>query len=91
MQKVLVNIIEKDGSLKHFDTNLSNFIHQNYKDYSPNGVIFIAKPEHYLNRKHFFGVKSLAYIMNAKNSVDIDDALDLMLASLIIKDHKLLV
>ena len=51
---------------------------QGFKDYSPNGAIFMAKPAAYLERKHFFGEKSLAYIMNAQDSVDIDGALDLL-------------
>lgn len=81
--KVLVNPIDEDESLKYFDTDLSNYRRQGYKDYSPNGAIFMAKPEAYLERKHFFGSKSLAYIMNAEDSVDIDGALDLKIASIL--------
>lgn len=43
----------------------------------------MAKPEAYLESKHFFGSKSLAYIMNAEDSVDIDGALDLKIASIL--------
>jgi N-acylneuraminate cytidylyltransferase len=78
--KVLVNPIDEDGSLKYFDTDFSNYRRQGYKDYSPNGAIFIAKPEAYLSKKHFFGAKSLGYIMNAEDSVDIDNAIDLVVA-----------
>lgn len=78
--KVLVNPIDEDESLKYFDTDFSNYRRQGFKDYSPNGAIFMAKPAAYLERKHFFGAKSLAYIMNAEDSVDIDGALDLMVA-----------
>lgn len=83
--KVLVNPIDKDESLKFFDTDFSNYRRQNVKDYSPNGAMFIAKPGAYLQQKHFFGEKSLAYIMNMEDSVDIDDIIDLELARIIIK------
>lgn len=79
---VLVKPIEEDGSLKHFNTDFSNYRRQSYKEYSPNGAIFIGKPRAYLDRKHFFGAKSLAYIMNEFDSVDIDNELDYEFACL---------
>lgn len=83
--KVLVNPIDNDESLKYFDTDFSNYRRQGYKDYSPNGAIFIAKPDSYLEQKHFFGAKALSYIMSAEDSVDIDGALDLVVANAIMK------
>lgn len=82
--KVLVNPIDKDGSLKYFDTDFSDYRRQGYKDYSPNGAIFIGKPNEYLSQKHFFGAKSLSYIMTAEDSVDIDGPLDLIIAKAIL-------
>ena len=82
--KVLVNPIDDDESLKYFDTDFSNYRRQGYKDYSPNGAIFIAKPDSYLEQKHFFGAKALSYIMSAEDSVDIDGTLDLVVAKAII-------
>lgn len=82
--KVLVNPIDDDESLKYFDTDFSNYRRQGYKDYSPNGAIFIAKPDSYLEQKHFFGAKALSYIMSAEDSVDIDGALDLVVAKAIL-------
>lgn len=82
--KVLVNPIDEDGSMKYFDADFSNYCRQRYKDYSPNGAIFIAKPEAYLKQKHFFGVRSIAYVMNREDSVDIDHAIDLELAKILI-------
>jgi CMP-N-acetylneuraminic acid synthetase len=79
---VLVKPIEEDGSLKHFDTDFSNYRRQTYKEYSPNGAIYIGKIDAYLQRKHFFGEKSVAYIMNAFDSVDIDNELDYEFACL---------
>lgn len=80
--KVLVNPIEEDGSLKHFDTDFSNYKRQSFKDYSPNGAIFIGKPQAYLERKHFFGARTVAYMMNEFDSVDIDNELDYELAKI---------
>jgi len=81
---VLVKEIGDDLSLKNFDTDFKNYRRQGYKEYSPNGAIFIGKPEAYLERGHFFGDKSIAYIMDKKSSVDIDDEIDLKLAEAII-------
>ena len=79
---ILVKPIEEDGSLKHFDTDFSNYRRQSYKEYSPNGAFFIGKPSEYLKQKHFFGEKSIAYKMNALDSVDIDTPLDYEFACL---------
>jgi len=81
--KVLVNPIDDDMSLKYFDTDFSSYRRQGYKDYSPNGAIFIGKIKEYLQNKHFFGRRSMAYIMNREDSVDIDNSIDLELAKII--------
>lgn len=80
--KVLVNPIEEDFSLKHFDIDFANYRRQGFKDYTPNGAIFIGKLYPYLERKHFFGARSLAYVMNSFDSVDIDTELDYKFAKL---------
>nr|WP_318717315.1 acylneuraminate cytidylyltransferase family protein [uncultured Treponema sp.] len=85
---VLVKPIGDDLSLKHFDTDFSNYRRQGYKDYSPNGAIFIAKPRQYLIQKHFFGENSMAYKMNKFDSVDIDDELDYKFACLLMGEMK---
>ena len=85
--KVLVNRIDDDESLKYFDIDFSNYRRQRYKDYSPNGAIFIGKPNAYLERKHFFGARSISYIMSAVDSVDIDSEIDLLLANVIMKNR----
>lgn len=85
---LLVRPIEEDNSLKHFDTDFSNYKRQAYADYSPNGAIFIAKPNAYLAQRHFFGAKSLAYFMDKRSSVDIDDEMDYKFACLLIKEER---
>ena len=76
----LIKPIDEDLSLKNFDLDFSNYRRQNSKEYTPNGAIFIGKNQPYLNKKHFFGADSLAFIMNKVDSVDIDDKLDFELA-----------
>ena len=73
----LVKPIDETMSLKYFDTDFSNYRRQSYKEYSPNGAIFMAKKQPYLSRKHFFGYKSIAYIMDNESSADIDNLGDL--------------
>lgn len=77
---VLVKPIDEDGTLKHFDTDFSSYRRQNSKEYSPNGAIYIAKPDAYLANKHFFGKRALSYIMSAYESVDIDNKIDYEIA-----------
>ena len=50
---LLVKPIEEDGSLKHFDADFSGYRRQGYKEYSPNGAIFIGKPKSYIEKRHF--------------------------------------
>lgn len=84
---LLVKPIEADLSLKHFDTDFANYRRQSYKDYSPNGAIFIGKPKEYLEKKHFFGDRSLAYKMSAFDSVDVDTELDYKFAKLCMEER----
>ena len=72
----LVKPIEEDGSLKHFDKDFSNYRRQAYKEYCPNGAIYIGKPQAYMKQKHFFGKKSIAFMMSDIDSIDIDNELD---------------
>lgn len=85
---VLVKPIDEDMSLKYFDTDFSRYRRQGYKEYSPNGAIFMAKPHAYLERKHFFGSNAIAYIMNKVESVDIDDKIDYELAKILLTERE---
>lgn len=76
----LVKQIDEDNSLKYFDKNFSNYKRQDSKYYEPNGAIFIGKPNKYLEHKHFFGEKAIAYFMNKIDSIDIDDEIDFKIA-----------
>ncbi|MDY4279994.1 MAG: GDSL-type esterase/lipase family protein [[Pasteurella] mairii] len=73
----LTRVIDEDESLKHFQLDYSNYARQNYHpEYSPNGAIFVAKPDLYLKQKHFYGEKCIAYFMDKSVSIDIDDRQD---------------
>ena len=76
----LIAPLEEDCSLKNYSIDFSNYARQKYDEYYPNGAIFIGKVKEYLKQKHFFGERSLAYIMNREDSLDIDDALDFEIA-----------
>ena len=73
----LTRPIDEDESLKNFKLDYSNYARQQYHpEYSPNGAIFSAKPQAYLEQKHFYGEKCVAYFMAKEVSVDIDERLD---------------
>lgn len=76
----LIKRIESDNTLKNFNLDYSNYRRQNGKEYYPNGAIYIGKVDKYLEKKHFFGEKTLAYFMNREDSIDIDDRLDFEIA-----------
>lgn len=50
----LIKIIDNDKTLKNYTLNYSNYKRQNFKEYYPNGAIFIGKIDSYLKQKHFW-------------------------------------
>lgn len=76
----LIKRIGSDKTLKNYDLDYSNYRRQDGKEYYPNGAIFIGKVDKYLEKKHFFGEKTLAYFMNKEDSIDIDNRLDFEIA-----------
>ena len=79
----LVHPLAADGSLAFFDIDYSNYRRQDSAEYSPNGAIFIAKPDKYLAQGHFFGEKFSSITSWTKSqSVDVDDDIDFALAEL---------
>ena len=77
-----------NGSLRWFDADFSTYRRQRATEYVPNGAIFIGKPEAYLSQKHFFGARSLAYVMTKRDSVDVDDEIDFKLATVLIQEEE---
>lgn len=85
----LIVPIDEDNSLKGYTMDYSNYARQKYKEFYPNGGIFTGKVDKYLERKHFYGAKSLAYFMDKEDSVDIDDPLDFEFSIMILnRKHK---
>lgn len=74
--------IDDDGSMKYF-VNDTDYRRQKYDEYTPNGAIYIAKPDEYLNAQDFYGPRALAYKMAAVDSIDIDDEIDYELAKIV--------
>ena len=48
--------------------------------YRLNGAIYLSKVDYFLKYKSFYQEKSFAYIMDKRNSVDVDDEVDFMIA-----------
>lgn len=91
---ILINKIDDDLSLKYFDKDYSKYSRQNYKEYEPNGAIFMSKIDFYLKNKQFFVKTGIAYIMDKESSIDIDDKIDFELAIILmnkIKKHEILI
>lgn len=85
----LIKPLDSSKKLSNFNLNYSNYRRQNSQEYTPNGAIFIGNVNEYLLKKHFFGVDSIAYIMNKADSIDIDDSLDFEFAiALVTKKRK---
>ncbi|WP_187647906.1 acylneuraminate cytidylyltransferase family protein [Nitrosophilus labii] len=78
------------------DLSMNNFLKDEIKNkrsqdlpkfYKINGAIYIYKVERLLKENSFFIKNNIyAYIMDRKNSVDIDDEVDFKLAEVILKD-----
>lgn len=79
----LIKTLDNQNRLSKFDQDFSNYTRQKNREYTPNGAIFIAKPKYYIQKRHFFGEDSLAYIMSEEDSVDIDTIIDFELATII--------
>ncbi|MCK8584843.1 GDSL-type esterase/lipase family protein [Yersinia ruckeri] len=84
----LIKMIDDDLSMCNFDFDFSTYRRQKYKEYYPNGAIFIGKTDEYLSKEHFFGKDSLAFLMSKEDSIDIDDELDFLLAITIATKNK---
>jgi CMP-N-acetylneuraminic acid synthetase len=55
--------------------------------YRPNGAIYIISPETLRKHKSFYCNRTLAYVMKAKSSIDIDEEIDFQIAEQLMK-HK---
>lgn len=85
----LVHPLDERGTLANFVGDFAHYSRQTHAQcYTPNGAIFLAKPEAYRLRQHFFGERSLAYVMDRHSSVDIDDEIDFLLAQVLMERQR---
>lgn len=71
---VLIHSIDENGGMSEWNIDYSTYHRQNYPAvHAPNGVYYIAKIKEYLEQKHFYGPRSMAYVMDKRYSLDIDD------------------
>lgn len=77
----------KDGLLTPlFDERFLNTRRQELPSaYRPNGAIYIISPENLKKNKSFYCNRTLAYIMTAKSSIDIDEEIDFHIAEQLMK------
>ena len=83
----LIKPLDDRGGLGRLDSDFSSYRRQSFIEYTPNGAIFIAKTREYLEQGHFFGARSLAYIMDKESSVDVDDIVDFRLAEVCMRER----
>lgn len=82
----ICNTIPDDGNLNGFyDSTISGRRQDAKKYYRINGAIYIQTVEALMSRKNVYSEKSYAYIMDRRNSMDIDDETDFILAETIAK------
>jgi len=77
--------------------SLNNFIKQEYinkprqelpQSYTLNGAIYIIKSNLINKNIDLYNDKSFAYIMEAKNSIDIDDEIDFLTAKVLLEEQQ---
>lgn len=80
--------LDEELSLEGFNT-LSNKSRRQVEEkyYRLNGAIYLANTAYYLKDENFYKDKCYAYVMNKKNSIDIDDIYDFKLAEVILKEE----
>lgn len=88
--------VQWTGTLNE-DLNMRDFLDPAFKNlsrqelrktYRLNGAIYIAERDYLYLTGGFIGEGTYAFIMEKKNSVDIDDIVDFKLAEILLKDRK---
>jgi CMP-N-acetylneuraminic acid synthetase len=80
-------LIDETGRLQSlFNEELSNARRQDLQDvYIPNGAIYIFQIKEFIKRNSFPSNGSIPFIMNAEDSIDIDEKEDLIKAEKILR------
>lgn len=76
------NTLPEDLSMENFEDETLAFLPRQSLPtyYRENGAIYILKAEHLFSAKNLYQDKCYAYIMSKKNSIDIDDETDFLMA-----------
>lgn len=87
---ILMRTLDKNGYLNNLLNENSTIRRQDFPDfYKVNGAIYINKINENLNNNTSLNDNKLAYIMDSKYDIDIDDYMDLYIAEKMIKElHK---
>ncbi|UTH00868.1 acylneuraminate cytidylyltransferase family protein [Macrococcoides canis] len=89
INSAIVNNLDVELSMENFiDTSKVNRRQEFKKEYYINGAIYISNIGEYLSTKSFYGKSSIAFIMDEKSSIDIDDELDLRFFEFLVDSEK---
>lgn len=81
------NTLPEDGSLNGFIQIEGNARRQSLDTYYRiNGAIYLFNSQYYMHHENVYGSDVYAYIMDKRQSIDIDDQLDFMIAEAIMKN-----
>lgn len=82
------NVLDESLSLDCFLDKKYNKRRQELpKYYRINGAIYLARIEYFLKHRNFYYKNSFAYIMDKKESIDIDDIIDFKLAEILLNEN----
>ncbi|WP_085992728.1 cytidylyltransferase domain-containing protein [Oceanobacillus senegalensis] len=83
---LIMNTLNESLDMSHFISDEFNKRRQELPAYyRVNGAIYLSELEHFLQHKSFYKKGSFAYVMDQKNSIDIDSALDFELVKILMK------
>jgi CMP-N,N'-diacetyllegionaminic acid synthase len=82
------NTLDESLSLDNFIDTKKNKRRQELSTYYRlNGAIYLSKINYYKKHNDFYFNKSYAYIMNKRESIDVDDIINFKLAEVIMKEN----
>ena len=94
----IISVCEADSSIITYelsnDFNISKSLRRKKmntrrqdikKVYKNNGAIYLANVKHFLKTNNIYDNKCYAYVMNKRNSIDIDDITDFKIAEALLK------
>lgn len=83
---LIMNTLNKSLAMDNFLSNEFNKRRQELPEYyRVNGAIYLSEVKHFLQCKNFYNKGSFAYVMDQKNSIDIDSEIDFELAKILMK------